>query len=132
MANQATQNSLIESTFITAWDDETAYYFRNQFPPATMPAEYINVLTFDGVGNKVFLNQGKRRKACSVVGEIRVPKGQGPGRADTLAQMFLDIYQDQFIGSMRFRQASISEVNGQSHYGVNVFIPYQWDEDDNA
>lgn len=127
MDNQGSQNAIIEQTFVTAWADQTPVYFKNDEIPDTLPEEYINVLALDGGGQVIYIPNNKTRRFCSVVGEIRVPKGQGAGRAQALAHDFQEIFENKTISNMRFRSADVSEVDGRSHYGINVFIPYEWD-----
>jgi len=128
MANQFTQDSLIQSTFSTAWSDQTPVFFENHdVDSSSMPDEFINVLSLAGSKQNISLSPVKTRCFCSVVGEIRVPKGEGKGRALTLAQDFEDIFENKQIGIMHFSESSRSEINARAHYGINVFIPYQWE-----
>jgi hypothetical protein len=134
MDNQSAKNQVIEQRFETAWGGLKAtdggkcdVFFKNSPMPPTMPDEYINVLAFDGGGENHVIPNNKTRRFCSVVGEVRTPKGQGTARAEELAHDFQEIYENQTISGMHFRVASVSEVDGQSHYGINVFIPYEWE-----
>lgn len=128
MSNQFTQDSLIQTTFDTAWNDETPVFFENpDVDSSSLPAEYINVLSLGGSKENISLSPLKTRCFCSLVGEIRVPKGEGKGRALELAQNFEDIFENKQIGIMHFRESSRSEINAIAHYGINVFIPYYWE-----
>ena len=89
-------------------------------------------MSFLGSTQNVSIGNGaKKRRFRTIVGEIRIAKGVGKGRATVLAQDFADIFENTIIDSyIHIFTANESEATTESHYGINVALAYWWDSND--
>ena len=127
MSEQFDVDRRIEQEFEAGWNDRTSFFYMNS-PNENTTDTYINVLSFsDSEVNVSIASSEKVRNICSLVGEIRTPLGEGDQQATKLAEVFTKIFRNKDIGGIKFGVARKSKTNEGSHFGINVFIPYDWD-----
>ena len=127
MSEQFDVDRRIEQEFEAGWNNNIPFFYLNS-PNENMPETYINVLSFSDTEQNVSIASNEKvRNICSLVGEIRTPLGTGDGYATKLAEVFAAIFRNEDIGGIKFGVARKSKTNEGSHFGINVFIPYDWD-----
>ena len=128
MRTQINVDELLIRQFKRDWDNGVFCVFENDEtrPPKS---EYINFMSLMGSASNISIGRGKKtREFGTIIGEIRVKKHEGKGRAHELSIAFANIFMNKIIGGyISLFEASKEQVSTKSHYGINVSIPYQWD-----
>ena len=129
MSSQQTVDELLINALTTDWTATgvLVIYENDETPPPK--SEYMNFMSLTGSAQNVSIGTNKKtREFCTIIAEIRVPKHDGKGRATALAKTFQDIFMNEIIGTfVHCFEASKEAVKTNSHYGINVSIPYWWD-----
>lgn len=128
MTSQVVVDGVIENHLIDNWLNGVQVYFENQTPEQPK-SEFLNYMSVTNSSSNISIGTNKtKREFCSIIGEIRVNKGDGKGRASELAEQFQLIFENKILSNLvHIFEANKNAVDGMSHYGINVEIGYWWD-----
>ena len=129
MRDQQIVDGLLISALQSGWNSTgvKVIYENDEITPPT--SEYMNFMSLTGSAQNISIGTNKKtREFCTIIAEIRVSKHDGKGRASALAKIFQDIFMNKIIGTyIHCFEASKEATKTNSHYGINVSIPYYWD-----
>lgn len=128
MPNQQNVDETLIRQLDRKWNNNIPVIYEND-ETSQPKEEYINFMSLMGSAQNISIGSGKKtREFCTIIGEIRVEKHMGKGRAHELSKKFADIFMNSILDSyIHIFEASKNEVSTKSHYGINVAIPYWWD-----
>ena len=126
MSNHIDIEVLLEKELNNNWNNDVDVLYANGKTQA-LPDEYLNYIYFTGSAQNITLGSVKTREFCSLMGEIRVERHTGTKRAMELAEEFATIFRNKTIGIIKLFEANFERITDESHYGVNVLIPFWWD-----
>ncbi len=128
MRNQQSVDAILIKQFKREWDNGVFCVYEDDETSKTRD-EYINFMSMMGSAQNISIGKGKKtREFGTIIGEIKVAKHDGKGRAHELAKKFSDIFMNKIVGGyVQVFEASKAEAPTKSHYGITVSIPYWWD-----
>jgi hypothetical protein len=130
MRDQQMVDGLLITKFQLEWGVTGVFEIYENDETSPPKHEYINFMSLQGSTQNISIGGGTKnsREFGTIIGEIRVKKHDGKYRAQELAKTFQDIFMNQIVGTfIQCFEASKEPVTTNSHYGINVSIPYYWD-----